>query len=176
MASAAQPESTAEASVDWTRVAARGRVRRRTRAAGAYAFLIAASLPIILPYFWLVTVAFSAKLGIAETSVLWRSMAVLVPTVILFWLAGALSAGRRQRLMGFAAIAAVSGLAFTSLVGPDLHLRNFIFLVEPNFESAVLSRGAQVTATTQYPSVWHAFGNSLLLAGSQTVIVVVVAS
>ena len=36
---------------------------RQARAVGVYAFLIAVSLPIILPYFWLVTVAFSAKLG-----------------------------------------------------------------------------------------------------------------
>jgi inositol-phosphate transport system permease protein len=168
--------STAQASIDWTTVAARGRVRRRVRAAGAYAFLIAASLPIVLPYFWLVTVAFSAKLGIAETKVLWRSMAVLVPAVIAFWLAGALSVDRRRMLIGFALIAVVAGVAFAVLVGPDLHLGNFIFLVEPNFESAVRSRGGQVTAATQFPSVWHAFGNSLLLAGSQTAIVVTVAS
>jgi inositol-phosphate transport system permease protein len=157
-------------------IAARSRVRRRVRAAGAYAFLIAASLPIVLPYFWLVTVAFSAKLGIAETKVLWRSMAVLVPAVIAFWLAGALSVDRRRMLIGFAVIAVVAGVAFAVLVGPDLHLGNFIFLVEPNFESAVRSRAGQVTAATQFPSVWHAFGNSLLLAGSQTAIVVTVAS
>ncbi|MFI5011824.1 MAG: carbohydrate ABC transporter permease [Hyphomicrobiales bacterium] len=175
-ADATLPRSTAEASIDWTTVAARGRVRRRLRAAGAYAFLIAASLPIVLPYFWLVTVAFSAKLGIAETKVLWRSMGIFVPAVIAFWLAGVLSIDRRRMLIGFVVIAVVSGIAFAVLVGPDLYLGNFIFLVEPNFESAVRSRVGQVTAATQFPSVWHAFGNSLLLAGSQTAIVVTVAS
>ncbi len=50
----------------------------------------------MLPYFWLVTVAFSAKLGIVETNVLWRSMSVLVPSVMAFWLAVALSRNRRQ--------------------------------------------------------------------------------
>jgi inositol-phosphate transport system permease protein len=173
---ASLPRSPAAAPIDWTVIASRSRLRRRARATTAYVFLIATSLPIILPYLWLVTVAFSAKLGVADTKVLWRSMAVLVPAIIAAWAVGALAGTRRQALTGFAATAAVAAVAFVSLVGPNLHLGNFIFLVQPNFESAVLSRGGQVTATTQYPSVWKAFGNSLLLATSQTAIVVTVAS
>ena len=65
-----------------------------------YAFLIAVSIPIILPYFWLVTIAFSAKTGVAETFVLWRSMFVLVPAVIGLWLAAILAKNRRQTLIG----------------------------------------------------------------------------
>jgi inositol-phosphate transport system permease protein len=49
------------APVDWDRMAARARSLRRSKAAALYAFLIAVSLPIILPYFWLVTIAFSAR-------------------------------------------------------------------------------------------------------------------
>ena len=48
-----------------------GRARPRAcagpRRSALYAFLIAVSLPIILPYFWLVTIAFSARTGVAET-------------------------------------------------------------------------------------------------------------
>jgi hypothetical protein len=40
------------APVDWGRMAARARSLRRTKAIVLYAFLIAVSLPIILPYFW----------------------------------------------------------------------------------------------------------------------------
>ena len=47
--------------VDWDRMAARARSMRRAEAVALYAFLIAVSLPIILPYFWLVTIAFSAR-------------------------------------------------------------------------------------------------------------------
>ena len=50
---------------DWDRLAARARLLRRAKAVALYAFLIAVSLPIILPYFWLVTIAFSAKTGVA---------------------------------------------------------------------------------------------------------------
>jgi len=161
---------------DWVRLAANARNARRVRAFGVYAFLIAASLPIILPYFWLVTVAFSAKVGLAETAVLWRSMLVLVPAVIAFWLAAALSGNRRQTQTAMAAVAVVAVAAFAWLVGPDLHLGNFLFLWEPDFASVVRSRVGEVKGAVQFPNVWHAFGNSVLLAGSQTAIVATVAS
>src|SRR6516225_6168132 len=118
------------APLDWDRMAARARGLRRTKAVTLYAFLIAVSLPIILPYFWLVTIAFSARTGVADTLVLWRSMAVLVPAVIAFWLAAMLAQNRCQLWLGLTAIALIAAIAFAVLVGPDLHLRNFIFLVE----------------------------------------------
>jgi inositol-phosphate transport system permease protein len=164
------------AAVDWDRMAARARSMHRARAVALYAFLIAVSLPIILPYFWLVTIAFSAKTGVAETMVLWRSMLVLIPAVIAFWLAAMLARNRLRMWLGMAAIALAAAGAFTLLVGPDLHLRNFIFLVEPDFASVVRSRVGEVRGAVQFPNVWHAFGNSLLIAGAQTVIVVTVAS
>ncbi|MBV8133387.1 MAG: carbohydrate ABC transporter permease [Alphaproteobacteria bacterium] len=164
------------AAVDWDRMASRARSLRRGKAAALYAFLIAVSLPIILPYFWLVTIAFSAKTGVADTLVLWRSMAVFAPAVIAFWLVAMLAQNRRQLWLGITAIALIAMLAFALLVGPDLHLRNFIFLVEPDFASIVRSRVGEVRGAIQFPSVWRAFGNSILIAGAQTVIVLTVAS
>jgi inositol-phosphate transport system permease protein len=161
---------------DWESLAMRARWLRRAKAVALYAFLIAVSLPIILPYFWLVTIAFSAKTGVADTMVLWRSLAVLAPAVIAFWLAALLAQTRRQMWLGMTAIGLVAAAAFALLVGPDLHLRNFIFLVEPDFASVVRSRVGQVRGAVQFPSVWKAFGNSLLIAGTQTVIVLTVAS
>jgi inositol-phosphate transport system permease protein len=171
-ASVAAPEPA----VDWDRLAARARNLRRTKAVVLYAFLIAVSLPIILPYFWLVTIAFSAKTGVAETAVLWRSMAVAVPTVIALWLVVALAHSRRQVWIGAVAAIAISGTAFGMLIGPDLHVGNFIFLWEPDFASVVRSRVGEVKGAVQFPNVWHAFGNSVLIAGTQTAIVVTVAS
>ena len=164
------------APVDWDRMAARARSLRRSKAAALYAFLISVSLPIILPYFWLVTIAFSARAGVADTLVLWRSVAVLAPAVIAFWLAAVLARSRRQLRLELTAIALVATTAFAWLVGPDLHLRNFIFLVEPDFASVVRSRVGAVHGAIQFPSVWRAFSNSLLIAGSQTLVVLTVAS
>ncbi len=134
------------------------------------------SLPIILPYFWLISIAFSARLGVAETKVLWRSMAILVPAVIAFWLVVALARNRRQMWIGVATVAAASIAVFAWLVGPDLYLGNFLFLWVPDFDSVVRSHVGEVKGAVQFPNVWHAFANSVLLAGSQTVIVVTVAS
>jgi len=162
--------------VDWTALAGRAKLVRRARSTTIYAFLIAVSLPIILPYFWLVTIAFSARTGVADTIVLWRSMFVLVPGVIGFWLVVALAGNRRPMILGMLAVALATATAFLILVGPFLHVRNFIFLVEPDFASVVRSRAGEVRGAVQFPNVWHAFGNSILLAGSQTAIVVTVAS
>jgi len=160
---------------DWDRLAARARSLRRAKAVALYAFLIAVSLPIILPYFWLLTIAFSTKTGVADTLVLWRSLAVLALAVIAFWLAAMLAQTRRQMWVGVTAIALAATIVFARLVGPDLHLRNFIFLVEPDFASIVRSRAGEVRGAVQFPSVWRAFGNSTLIAGAQTVIVLTVA-
>src|SRR5258708_36716022 len=119
------------AAVDWKKMAARARSMHRARAIALYAFLIAVSLPIILPYFWLVTIAFSAKAGVAETMVLWRSMLVLVPAVIAFWLAAMVARNRREAWLGLGAIAVTPGIAFGLAVGPDLHPRTFHFSFDP---------------------------------------------
>lgn len=161
---------------DWDSLAARARLVRRTKTATLYAFLIAVSVPIILPYFWLVTIAFSAKTGMAETLVLWRSMFVLVPAVIGLWLAAILAKNRTQTLLAMGGVVLIAGAAFIWLVGPELHIGNFIFLWEPDFASVVRSRVGEVKGATQFPNVWNAFGNSILIAGAQTAIVVTVAS
>ncbi|MCC2662216.1 MAG: transporter permease [Geminicoccaceae bacterium] len=175
MAQAAAHPGLAPAA-DWDALAARARALRRAKSVALYAFLIAVSLPIILPYFWLVTIAFSARTGVADTAVLWRSMLVVVPAVLGFWLAVMLARSRRQAWAAVAGVALAAAAAFAVLVGPDLHLRNFIFLVEPDFASVVRSRIGEVRGAVQFPNVWHAFGNSLLIAGAQTTIVVTVAS
>jgi inositol-phosphate transport system permease protein len=161
---------------DWDKLAARARMLRHAKIAALYAFLIAVSIPILLPYFWLVTIAFSAKTGVAETAVLWRSTLVLVPVVIALWLVAMLAPNHRARWLGMTAIAVVAIYTFAVLVGPDLHLGNFIFLWEPDFASVVRSRIGEVHGAVQFPNVWHAFGNSLLIASTQTAVVATVAS
>lgn len=161
---------------DWDRLAARARWSRRARTSLIYGFLIAVSLPVILPYFWLVTIAFSAKTGVAETFVLWRSVFVLVPALLAFWIWSLIAGTMRHLVLGFAAVATVAIVAFLVLVGPELHLRNFIFLVEPDFVDVVRSRVGEVSGSINFPNVWLAFANSLYLAGGQTVIVATVAS
>lgn len=164
------------AQADWDRLARQARVARRARTAAIYIFLIAVSLPIILPYFWLVTIAFSAKRAIVETAVLWQSLAIMVPTLVAFWIWSVIAQKLRQLLYGFAAIVAVALVAFVIVVLPELHLGNFIFLVDRNFSNVVRSRVGEVSGAVNFPNVWLAFANSLYLAGTQTIIVATVSS
>jgi inositol-phosphate transport system permease protein len=161
---------------DWDRLAARARWSRRARISAIYAFLIAVSLPVILPYFWLVTIAFSAKTGVAETAILWRSVLVLVPALLAFWIWSLMATSIRQMALGSVVIVVAALVPFLILVGPELHLRNFIFMWQTNFVDVVRSRTGEVSGSINFPNVWLAFANSLYLAGGQTLIVATVAS
>lgn len=165
-----------EKRIEWDRLARRARWSRTAKNSALYGFLIAVSLPIILPYFWLVTIAFSARTGVAETDVLWRSLAILVPAIIGCWIVAMMARNLPRMALGMAAVVLVSAVVFVVLIGPSLHLGNFIFLVERDFASVVRSRVGEVRGAVQFPSVWRAFWNSIVLAGSQTIIVVTVAS
>ena len=109
-------------------------------------------------------------------------MAVLIPFVLSCWIWSTLARNIRQTIYGFAAITLVATAAFVVYVLPDLHVGNFIFLTEKNFSDTVRATragsqpGAVVTGGINFPSVWRAFGNSMFLAGGQTVIVATVAS
>ena len=165
----------------WNRLAARARWMRRAKLAAIYGFLVAVSVPLLLPYFWMVTVAFSSKTGTVDTLVLWRSMGILVPFVFACWIWSTVARNARHTLVGCTAITAVSVVVFVIFVLPDLHLGNFIFVSERNFgdivrETRTGSKTGEVAGGIDFPSVWLAFANSLYLAGGQTIIVATVAS
>ena len=103
-----------EAQVPWDRLATRARWMGRAQTASIYGFLIAVSVPLIMPYIWMVTVAFSSKTGTVDTLVLWRSMAVLIPFVLSCWIWSTLARNIRQTIYGFAAITLVATAAFVA--------------------------------------------------------------
>jgi inositol-phosphate transport system permease protein len=103
-------------------------------------------------------------------------MFVLVPALMGLWLAAILARSAAQMWFAMAAVTIVGAAAFAWLVGPELHLGNFLFLWERDFASVVRSRVGEVKGATQFPSIWTAFGNSILLAGAQTIIVATIAS
>jgi inositol-phosphate transport system permease protein len=153
---------------DWERLAGRARTRRRTTTLLLYAFLVLGSLPVLVPYLWLVTVAFSGRMG-ASTLVLWRTLAVLLPA-LLAWsvLRLALDDPGRRRWAELGLLA-LTLAALAVLTGPHLHLDNWRFLWNPDIADTL--KGASGVGA-KFPSVWTAFGNSLLLALVQMAIVV----
>ncbi len=157
---------------DWALLAARARSRRRMREILLYAFMALGALPILIPYLWLVTVAFSGRTG-ASTFVLWRTLAVLLPALFL-WSLLRLTLRPGRVLTAIEIALGVFTVALIALLsGPYLHLDNWRFLWNSNIADTI--KGASGMGV-KYPSVWTAFGNSLLLAGTQMLIVVSVAT
>ncbi len=156
----------------WQMLAARARRRRRLTDSLLIGFLVTVSVPIILPYFWMLTISVSAKTGGVESVVLWRASGVLVPAVVAFGLLRLFVEGR-QLLWGGLAIAAIALVALLLLVGQDLHAQNYRFLWNPDIVADIRGRA---TAEAQFPSVWVAFRNSLALAVTQTALVLTVST
>lgn len=162
-----------DAPADWPMLAARARRRRLWRNTLLIGFLSLVSVPVILPFFWALVISFSARTGGVETAVLWRACAVLVPAVFAYGTAHVMVRTPRQRLIAGGMIAVLAALGLAVLVGGDLHLQNYRFLVTPNLVEEI--RGA-ATAGGQFPWVWTAFANSFAVATTSTLIKVTVAT
>jgi inositol-phosphate transport system permease protein len=160
--------------VDWQIVADRARRRRQWTMGLLYAFLIAASLPIIIPYLWLFTMAFSARGG-TSTLVLWRTLAILAPALLAWWLINMSIAEPGRRHQAQLALLVVTLGLLAVFLGPHVHLHNWRFLWNPDF-SQEMKYSPTGAGDAQFPSVWTAFSNSLALALSQMAIVVTVAT
>ena len=76
-------QAPAAARTDWHALARGARVKRFAGQSALLAFLLIVSVPIILPYFWMVVISFTARSGGVATDVLWTSCAVIVPAVII---------------------------------------------------------------------------------------------
>ena len=156
--------------VDWVKLAQRSRLGRRLRLSALSVFLVAVSIPIAVPYIWMVMIAFTARRGMAETGTLWPALVVIlvglgIYGVAMLWL-------RRERLAIVMGVLTAFLLGLI-LLGQDLHLQNFRFMVNANIIDDLDGQG---TVGERYPWVWEAFANSLLLASTQTVIVVTVST
>jgi inositol-phosphate transport system permease protein len=159
--------------LDWQTLAQGAKRRRSTSQSTLLAFLVIVSLPIILPYFWMVVISFTARTGGISTDVLWTACAVIVPAVLLYSVVHASLPSPRVRVVAGALLLAIACGLLIALIGDRLHFDNYRFLWRANVVEEIRSKA---TAGGQFPSVWTAFRNSLVLALSQTVIIITVAS
>lgn len=164
--------STSPQRPDWQALADKARSRRRATNAFLYTVLILGSLPIVVPYLWLFTVAFSGRAG-ASTTVLWLTLAILMPA-LLGWLGLRASIEDPRHLRhGEWLLAAATLAALAAVTGPHLHADNWRFL----WISDIANRLKGETGTGgRYPSVWTAFGNSLFIALVQMTLVVAIST
>ena len=158
---------------DWKSLARWARFKRGTGQSALLAFLLLVSIPIILPYFWMVVISFTARSGGVSTDVLWTACAIVAPAVLVYSVVHLVAPWPRVRLATALVLALIAGLLLAELVGGQLHFANYRFLWDPNIVEEIRSKA---TAGGQFPSVWIAFRNSLVLALSQTVIILTVAS
>ena len=156
--------------MDWHALARRSTVRRRWRLGLLTTFLTLVSIPVAIPYIWMVMIAFTSRRGNAETSTLWPALLVIVLGLAAY--GACLWAGLKERTAILLSVLVALILGVVLLAG-DLHLDNFRFMVNPNI---IEDTKGQATAGGQFPWVWEAFFNSLILAGTQTVIVVAVST
>ncbi|MEE9249896.1 MAG: carbohydrate ABC transporter permease [Alphaproteobacteria bacterium] len=159
---------------DWDRLARRARIRRRVAYGVMVGLLLITSLPILMPYFWMLTISVSSRTGDVESVVLWKSLAALVPAVFAFALLRATVQDRLWRLYGAIAIVAVCLFSLVVLIGAELHEQNYRFMWNPNIVEDI--RGKSGAGGDRLPWVWSAFTNSLIFAFTQTVLVVTVAT
>jgi inositol-phosphate transport system permease protein len=164
--------SLEQAPVDWRALATQARFRRRLSMGLLYAAMALGALPVLVPYLWLVTVAFSGRTG-ASTFVLWRTLAVLLPALVLVSIVGLVVVDERRRRRGLLLIGAVTVVILAIVTRPHLHLDNWRFLWNPDVADAL--KGASGVGG-KFPSVWTAFFNSLVIAGAQMALVVVVST
>ena len=158
---------------DWQALARRSWRTRFTGQSAVLAFLVIVSVPIILPYFWMVVIAFTARTGGVANDVLWTACAVIVPAVLIYSVVHLSAASPKLRLAAGVILLVITGTLLAALIGGRLHVDNFRFLWRADFVEELRSKA---TSGAQFPSVWNAFFNSLALAVSQTVIILVVAS
>ena len=158
---------------DWHALARRARWQRVASQSTLLAFLLIVSVPIILPYFWMVVISFTARTGGVSTDVLWTACAVIVPAVMIYSVVHLMTPSTRVRTAAGAILLVIAAALLAALVGEKLHFANYRFLWRTNIIEEIRTKA---TAGGQFPSVWIAFRNSLALALSQTVIILAVAS
>jgi inositol-phosphate transport system permease protein len=171
--SSAAPPAVAGLRPDWRSLARQALFKRGAGQSVLLAFLLLVSLPIILPYFWMVVISFTARSGGVSTDVLWTACAIIVPAVLIYSVIHLEAPSPRLRLVGGLLLLVIAGALLAALVGGQLHLANYRFLWRTNIIEEIRSKA---TAGGQFPSVWIAFRNSLALAVSQTVIILAAAS
>ncbi|MEP7063800.1 MAG: carbohydrate ABC transporter permease [Betaproteobacteria bacterium] len=157
----------------WATLARNARRKRIAGQTGLLAFLLLASVPIVLPFFWMLVISFTARSGGVSTNALWTSCAIIAPALLIYVVVHSMTPSPRLRALVGLALAVAVGALLAALVGNQLHVANYRFLWRADIIEEIRSKA---TAGGQFPSVWRAFFNSLALALTQTAIILAVAS
>ncbi|MFZ9114939.1 MAG: carbohydrate ABC transporter permease, partial [bacterium] len=113
-----------ERSVKWQQAVLRSRRRRQWKLAALTIFLSVVSIPILLAYLWMVTIAFTAKTGGVETATLWIAAAILTPMLIIYAVIHNIEDLPNKRRWGWGLIGVGFAIGVV-LLWDEFHLGNF---------------------------------------------------
>lgn len=162
--------SLGSAAPEWSRLQRRGPLNRTGFLSAIILFLTVISVPVLLPYLWLLVKSLTTSDEAVSRLVLWRCTAI-AGLAYLCAIGISLSADRlRKPALLWAALAAVVAILAFVLVLPHLTFDNYRFLWNKDFADTGTTR------ISLLPSVWTALGSSLVFAVAQTAIVTIVAT
>src|SRR5438552_17779224 len=128
------------ARTDWHALARGARVKRFAGQSALLAFQLIVSLPIILPYFWMVVISFTARSGGVSTDVLWSACAVIVPAVLIYSVVHLMVPSPPLRWVAGLLLLVITGALLAALVGGQLHVANYRFLWRTNIIEEIRSK------------------------------------
>lgn len=155
---------------NWPALERRGRLNRIGFISGILLFLTIVSVPVILPYLWLIIKSFTPENDLIGHQVLWRSAGI---AAIAY--SGAIMLALWPEKLGSPRFFAIGLIGFVGVLTiiyilPWLTLNNYRFLWNRDVENS------GVTRLDLMPSVWQAMRTSAIFALAQTVIVTLVAA
>ncbi|KAA3507416.1 carbohydrate ABC transporter permease [Agrobacterium vitis] len=157
-------------STDWARLERRGVAHRAGFLSALILFLTIVSIPILLPYLWLLVKSLTSSDGAVSRLVLWHSTAI-AGVGYLGAIGLALLADRLRRpAVSWAVLAMVIVILSAIFLVSHLSFDNYRFLWNPDIAKIGTNR------MDLMPSIWSALGTSLVFAISQTAIVTLVAT
>lgn len=161
---------SAVSSTHWQRLERRGVANRAGFLSAVIVFLTIVSVPVLLPYLWLLVKSLTSSDDSVSRLVLWRSTAI-AGVGYIGSIALALFAERlRKPAFSWAALGIVILILVAILLAPHMTIDNYRFLWKRDIA------GTGTTFIDLMPSVWTALGSSILFAVSQTLIVTLVAA
>ncbi|NKN37410.1 carbohydrate ABC transporter permease [Agrobacterium sp. a22-2] len=157
-------------SADWRRLERRSTVNRAGFLSAIILFLTIVSVPVLLPYLWLLVKSLTLSDDAVSRLVLWRTSAI-AGVAYLGAIALALLADRlRKPALSWAVLGIVIVILVAIFLLPHMTIDNYRFLWKRDIA------GTATTRMDLMPSIWVALGSSVVFAVSQTVIVTLVAT
>ncbi|WP_163001174.1 carbohydrate ABC transporter permease [Pannonibacter indicus] len=157
-------------SAGWARLERRGIMNRAGFSGVILLFLTLVSIPVLLPYLWLLVKSFTLSDGAISSMVMWRSTAIAAVAYAGVLLLCLLAARLKRPQFAWMVFALAILILVAVFIAPYLTLQNYRFLLTRDIDGTGTSR------TGLLPSIWSALGSSLLFAMAQTLIVTLVAT